>query len=347
MNKTFLDKDGLQKVAENVNLRLKIVLEMPATPELNMVRMYKGTDTANFKKGHIYQYNGTSWEDLSGGDVDLIYNPTSTNAQSGSAIDKAVKQFITDNTSLIWETKTWQGAPSNFYTSYIWKDGGNVYFSNGATHRVLDRSTDTWETKTWSGLSSFYGSGIWHDGDALYFSEGSTQYVFNRAEDKWERKTWNGLSRFSYATDMWTDGTDFYFSDGSRQYVLNRATSTWEPKTWNVNIAIAPDVWHNGDITYYSSGATEYVLNKMTMEWEPKTWYGLPDTFVGREIWTDGNSLYYEYSHVLNQVTDTWEPITWNINPARGSTWIDGENLYSSNNTQQYVAHRVINTNIR
>ena len=319
MTNKFLDKEGLQIVADNTNLRVKIVTEIPSTPRNNMVILYDGADTTGFAKGGIYKYNGIEWESL-GDSVEQTYDSTSPNAQSGGAIDNAIKQFITDNTTLVWENKTWQGL-TDFYGNQVWKDEGNTYFSDGTTHRVLNRSTDTWETKTWSGLSRFYGSGIWHDGDNLYFSENTTQYVFNRAEDKWERKTWNGLTNFSFATDIWTDGIDFYFSDNSRQYVLNRETSTWEPKTWNINIGVAPDVWHDGDITYYSSGSHEYVLNKTTMEWEPKTWYGLSsDSFTGRDIWTDGNTFYLDYRLVLNRVTDTWEPITWNINPPRRST---------------------------
>lgn len=342
----FLDKEGLQIVADNTNLRVKIVTEVPSAPRNDMVILYNGADTTDFAKGGIYKYNGTEWESFSGS-VEQVYDSTSEKAQSGKAVDMAVQQFITDNTSLVWETKTWQGL-TDFYGVQVWKDGGNTYYSDGTTHRVLNRSTDTWETKTWSGLTRFYGSGIWHDGDNLYFSEGSTQYVFNRAEDKWETKTWNGLTRFSFNTDIWTDGTDFYFSDNSRQYILNRETSTWEPKTWNINIAVAPDVWHDGDITYYSSGNSEYVLNKTTMEWEPKTWNGLPDSFVGRDIWTDGNTFYLDYRLFLNRVTDTWEPITWNINPQRGSTWLDSGNLYSSSGSLgQYVAHRKFNTLIK
>ena len=62
MPKKYLDEEGLQIVANNVNKRLKIVAEMPLAAESDSVVMYVGETTSDFTKGHIYQaFNLYDW----------------------------------------------------------------------------------------------------------------------------------------------------------------------------------------------------------------------------------------------------------------------------------------------
>jgi len=60
----YLNEEGLQKVADNVNTRLKTVSEMPVTASPGAIRLYVGENTANYKRGHTYQ-----WKDATVGDV--------------------------------------------------------------------------------------------------------------------------------------------------------------------------------------------------------------------------------------------------------------------------------------
>ena len=57
-----------------------------------------------------------------------------------------------------------------------------------------------------------------------------------------------------------------------------------------------------------------------------KTWNGLTD-FNGSKIWTDGNNIYYSNAsnqYVLDKDTSTWSAKTWN-----GFTDLDGSNIWT------------------
>lgn len=56
MVKKYLDETGLAQVATHVNSRLKTVTVMPSTASDGAIRMFCGEDTANYLKGHTYQY---------------------------------------------------------------------------------------------------------------------------------------------------------------------------------------------------------------------------------------------------------------------------------------------------
>ena len=142
----------------------------------------------------------------------------------------------------------------------IWTDGTDIYYSDGSSQYVLDKSTSTWSAKTWNGSNGFYGTEVWTDGTDIYYSGGSSQYVLDKSTSTWSSKTWNGLSDF-YGSSIWTDGTDIYYSDGSSHYVLDKSTSTWSSKTWNgLSDFYAAKVWTDGTDIYYSDDFSQYVL---------------------------------------------------------------------------------------
>lgn len=62
MANQFLDKDGLDKVAEKVNTRLKTVTEMPVTANDGAVRLYVGETSGGYTKGHTYQAKIEDWD---------------------------------------------------------------------------------------------------------------------------------------------------------------------------------------------------------------------------------------------------------------------------------------------
>ena len=61
MANQFLDKNGLDKVAEKVNTRLKTVTEMPTTANEGTVRLYVGETDSSYTKGHTYQYHDDTY----------------------------------------------------------------------------------------------------------------------------------------------------------------------------------------------------------------------------------------------------------------------------------------------
>ena len=69
------------------------------------------------------------------------------------------------------------------------------------------------------------------------------------------------------------------------------------------------------------------------IEWDTKTWTGLTN-FEGDYIWSDGENIYYSYSsnqYVLNKLTLTWSIKTWN-----GLTNIYGNHIWTDGENIYY-----------
>lgn len=249
-----------------------------------------------------------------------------------------------------WVGKTWNYQITS--SGYIWTDGTNTYYSNGAIQKVLNASGE-WENKTWTGLSNFDGKYVWTDGENVYYSNytsSAQQYVLNKATSTWTTKAWSGRPTYLNGLNIWSDGTNIYYDQDSDHYVLNKETSTWSTKTWTgLSTFSGSSVWTDDENIYYSNGSTQKVLDKETSTWSDKTWNGITD-FYGGLIWTDRINLYYDtqayypsqgkwvYVHyVLNRETSTWASQTWvGANDFDGSdVWTDGKNIYISNDTIQ------------
>ena len=349
MNKTFLDKDGLQVVADNTNLRVKIVTEVPSAPRNDMVILYNGANTTDFAKGGIYKYNDTEWESF-GGSAEQIYDATSENAQSGKAVEQAVEEFIMNNTGLYAEPYTWSGEqPTNFYG--LWKDpDGTVYYSYGSDQYILNKSTSTWETKTWYGVNyeeiDFNGQNIWNDGENVYFTNEGLTLVLNKATSTWTEKTWHGTYPF-FASYVWKDpdGTVYYSDGWSAQLILDKATDTWEEIEWGPGYDQHPDghsVWNDGENVYLGIDA---VLDRETKSWKAKEFIAPFSWIDPNYLHSDGNNYYYSpdndsYSYKFNRFTLEWIA----TNRLSAAMWNDGKNIYSEFSS---IFHRKFNTLIK
>lgn len=80
------------------------------------------------------------------------------------------------------------------------------------------------------------------------------------------------------------------------------------------------------------------------VDFAPKTWKGLTN-FSGMFIWTDGNNVYFSNAstqYILNKSTDTWETKTWS-----GLTDFYGSNVWTDGNNIYYSQgsnHYVLDT---
>ena len=223
-----------------------------------------------------------------------------------------------------WSAKSWSGLTS-FTGSNIWTNGDNIYYSNGSTQYVLNKSTSTWSEKSWSGLTSFSGDSVWTDGDNIYYSSSSNHYVLNKSTSTWSVKTWSGLSSFD-RDYIWTDGDNIYYSSGSNHYVLNKSTSTWSTKSWSgLTDFTGGTIWTDGDNIYYSYDRSQYVLDKSISTWSTKSWSGLTRFYGYGYIWTDGDNIYYSLNsnqYVLDeQVKPTITILTTSVKP-KFDPWI-------------------------
>ena len=69
-------------------------------------------------------------------------------------------------------TLTWGSnitvASTNVNSYYYWTDGTNVYYSNGSTQKIWDKTNRNWVNKTWTGLTSFNGNEVFFYNDEIY-----------------------------------------------------------------------------------------------------------------------------------------------------------------------------------
>ena len=74
------------------------------------------------------------------------------------------------------------------------------------------------------------------------------------------------------------------------------------------------DIAKKSDIQSVSGGSPKYNTTGTSLDvWEAKTWNGLTG-FNGDSVWTDGENIYYSYGsdqYVLDKSTSTWSAKTW------------------------------------
>jgi len=155
-------------------------------------------------------------------------------------------------------SKVWRGL-TEFYATYVWTDGTNIYYSGYGDGDQYVLNGDTWEPKVWNGLpdSPFYGKYIWTDGTNIYHSFSSYQYVLNG--DTWEAKTWGGV-KSPEARWIWTDGTRIYYTSGSAQFEF--IAGSFFDKTWDNYVQPeGMNVWTDGTNIYCSFDGVQHILN--------------------------------------------------------------------------------------
>ena len=112
----FLNQEGLAKVAEKVNSKLRVVTTMPTSPEIDDIVKYNGATTAKYQQGSTYLYKQVGgyykWTDLTDNYYtlaaapaigDTVYSDTS-GTDSGYTIDAydSVNNQVTIN-SLVYD----------------------------------------------------------------------------------------------------------------------------------------------------------------------------------------------------------------------------------------------------
>ena len=350
----YLNKDGLQVVADKINTRLKTVTTMPLTANPGAVRLYVGEDTADYKKGHIYKYNSETYYCYIAEDGGYYYHFYIKEIEAGATVyacgspewfqkkADSISELTSDFSEIGYTFSVTAASPSS------------ITISNGGGSIVANRSSDDDLSNVgWIDISA--GGGMVdlnfdpaseNAQSGIAVSQALRQVVSdNTVVDTWESITWSGFPEPD--NRMWNCDDNTYYSYTSQQYVLNKATNTWESKTWNgFSNIISSFIWKDGDNVYYSNGSDQYVLNKSTSTWETKTWNGLT-SFNGDNIWTDGNNVYYSHwdvQYVLDKETDNWEPKTWTSLTNLYGCWIwqdEDKIYYSSDTSQQYVLNKI------
>lgn len=223
-----------------------------------------------------------------------------------------------------------------------WTDGIDIYYSNGSTQYVFNKSSQSWAMMTWNGCNNIFGNRVWSDGKSIYFSNVNEQYVLDVGSHTWTKMTWKGIENYTafQGLNIWTDGSKYYLSYNSYNYVLDTSSHTWSKITWKgLSRLEARNVWNYNGNTYYVSGSNQYILNKSTNTWTSITWEGCSG-FYGNKLWSNGDTYIctgIDDKYYILKGTKWYEINISGVAYVDGANvWTDGKNFYYSANNLQY-----------
>ena len=132
---------------------------------------------------------------------------------------------------------------------------------------------------------------------------------------------------------------EIFFEEINNQYFDNKRSKYFiEENVNNYGLFDDTQTYHNGDIVQHVVGQELdlYQFVHITpSQWNSKTWTGLT-SFDGNYIWTDGEDIYYSYGtdqYIFDKSTSTWSAKTWT-----GLTSFDGTNIWTDGE-EIYYSH--------
>lgn len=268
--------------------------------DLNYTHRYFTGDNIWYADGDVYEtYFGTTyklnkstmtWTQV---DVGLSGNEHSGGIFDGNMVwydgnNVYASKFSNHNTHLdiyIFNhtTKKFDSHVSQDYlasTPYIWKSGGNIYWSfntgdlSDPAHNLMwNRSTLKWELKSWTfsePLQSpygFMGNSVWtkYNGETYCTDHDNDGRLINLFKLNLSTSTWTAIE-----PDGWVEAGDYYswtdydgkkhFSDGDEQYYMDQSTGKWVYHgDWVVlKHPYGPMVWTDGTSIYHSAYDSYY-----------------------------------------------------------------------------------------
>lgn len=128
-----------------------------------------------------------------------------------------------------------------------------------------------------------------------------------------------------------SDDCVFIFVNNSSAWIVN-ATTIGQRHGTQIGFKVNSFQQINGEDGTDGKGILKSIKPRQLPDtWSTKTWNGLT-SFNGDYIWTDGENIYYSNTsnqYVLNKETSTWSAKTWNgLTPNARYIWTDGENIY-------------------
>jgi hypothetical protein len=255
--KKYLDKTGVEHIADYVNRKLTVVSSMPSSPVDGQTVLYIGETTETFIQGGIYSYDDTSskWVLISSVDVDLTNYETSWTGTGDEwnalSAEEQAKYEIVNITDDFVESSEVDGVVAGYYYD------GKFY-------------EDQSHTTEMAGLIGYIYIDLTED--KLYLYDG-TNFVLNSAdvdledyETSWTgtQAEWTALSpteQAKYEIVNFTDDyeeTGFiirgYYYDG-KFYEESTHTTEITPDTEALYVSI--DTWN---IYLYDVVSSDYVV---------------------------------------------------------------------------------------
>ena len=154
--KKYLDYEGLGDVASHVNTRLKTVTVMPLTAKEGAVRLYVGTSTSEFKKGHAYQWNTSAWVDI----TDDTPHVTGT----GNEIDSLISANRIPDGAYVGITDDYDNAYGSPYKKAYINTGAPAYgdevLESTNVYDAIEELLRSWKTKSDTERNAFACTGL-------------------------------------------------------------------------------------------------------------------------------------------------------------------------------------------
>ena len=178
--------------------------------------------------------------------------------------------YILDFENFTAKSCSFSGFTGNFRAEYLWTDGKDIYFSQGAIHLKLDIKTKTWSTMSWTGLTDIYSNKIWSDEYNIYWGK---EKKLNISEHSWEDFTWNNAPGTMDGYYVWTDGKEIYHTYGSKgagsTYLIDSKTKTFTsvPIFDEVDHGVnGGHIWTDGYDIYYTDTIDNEVKTYILVE---------------------------------------------------------------------------------
>lgn len=199
MSKQYLDKEGLQVIANKVNKKISTVITMPENASGGTVVLYKGEDSEQYSWGHIYESFDTmlyAWKDS---ENYVVYTDTET-PQNGSEL------YATSNgqpatsenrpelvpvhvTSYDSANSTITDSDDYTYTRESSLDFDNIYWDDITATVSGLKPTDSIPNQAKPGTAYLYiGLGTSHEYGHIYYTDGNERYYawgYEFRPDEW------------------------------------------------------------------------------------------------------------------------------------------------------------------
>lgn len=254
------------------------------------------------------------------------------------------ESYKLNQTSFTWEPIAWTGLDniSKPTGQLIWHFDNNVFY--GFTKRlaivnsdkvIVDRKrlNNNYQT-VFSTQSKSYGDFI----PKTFFADDNIQ------QTPLPSNTIKGI-------DVWHNikNNRLYYNDPTNSRYYYKQTSAWLDKTWdtpnNVKLLYGRDIYTIDSNVYYtySENDTETPVNLQLVTdsaWVTKPW-GTPDIKKGRNVWKTADNTYYGSLYKFTDQYDFNIKLWTGLNSFMGRyIWEYNNNIYYSNNTQQYRLER-------
>lgn len=283
---------------------------------------------------HIWRPNG----------VDIIAKYIWSDGSDYYYLSPYGERYKLNQTSFTWEPITWTGLDdiSNPTGQLIWHFDNNVFY--GFTKRLVTVNSDkvivdrkrlnnNYQT-VFSTQSKSYGDFI----PKTFFADDNIQ------QEPLTSNTIKGI-------DVWRNikNNRLYYNDPTNSRYYYKQTSAWLDKTWNtpdnVKLLYGRDIYTIDDNIYYTYSendtSTPVSLQLATNDtWIEKNW-GNSDISNGREVWKTKDNVYYYGKYKFTYGNDFEIKFWTGLNNFTGEyIWEYNNNIYYSNNTQQYRLER-------